>query len=277
MFNLNGQLIKELPGGLALAERGLYYADALFETIRVFGGRIPLMERHWARLSKGLLLMRYDVPADWSGDFFKKEILRIAPQNARVRLSVWRAPGGLYLPENNTPQFLITAAALESDMFEWHSEGIRTGLCESVRLPVDLFSGLKTLNAARYVAAAQEAGERGWDDTILLNAYDRVCEATGSNVFWFENDTLCTPPLADGCVTGVMRDLLLTLTKAAGYTVIEKSSTFAGLLTAEEVFLSNAVRGVRYVREIEGRVFDCVKTRALFDLMAGYISKKIKE
>jgi len=275
MFNLNAQLVKELPEGLALAQRGLYYGDALFEAIRVFEGKIPLMERHWARLSRGLELMRYKIPAHWSAAFFENEILKTASKNARVRLTVWRSPGGLFLPENNEPQFLIAATSLDSGVFQWEFEGLKIGLCESVRLPVDTFSGLKTLNAARYTAAAMEAHEKGWDDAVILNAYDRVCEATSSNVFWVENKTLCTPPLADGCVTGVLRELLFSLTLAAGYTVQEKPATFARLLEADEVFLTNAVRGIRWVREIEGAVFKNNKTRELHETMVGYFQEKL--
>lgn len=276
MFNLNAQLVNELPDGLALAQRGLFYGDALFETIRVFEGKIPLMAAHWARLSNGLRAMRYSVPAQWSAAFFENEILKTAPKNARVRLTVWRSPGGLYLPENDAPQFLVTVAALESGVFEWDFNGVKIGLCESVRLPVDTLSGLKTLNAARYVAAAQEAREKGWDDAVILNTADRVCEATSSNVFWFENETLCTPPLADGCVTGVMRELLLFLTKANGYAVQEKPATFARLLSADEVFLTNAIRGIRWVREIEGTAFGFAETRKLFELMVRYFSQKMR-
>lgn len=271
MFNLNARLLKELPEGLALAQRGLFYGDALFESIRVFEGKIPLMERHWGRLSRGLELLRYEIPKHWSAQFFENEILKTAPENARVRLTVWRSAGGLFLPQNNEPQFLITAEALESSTFQWDTAGIKIGLCESVRLPVDAFSGLKTLNATRYVAAALEAHEKGWDDALILNAYDRVCEATSSNVFWFENNTLCTPPLADGCVTGVLRDLLLSLTLAAGCRVQEKSATFARLLEADEVFLTNAVRGIRWVRKMEEKAFEWQKTRDIFNLMARHL------
>jgi branched-chain amino acid aminotransferase len=270
MVNLNARLVKELPEGLSLAQRGLYYGDALFESIRVFGGRIPLLERHWDRLSQGMGLMGYRIPTLWSADFFRREILRVAPPDARVRLTVWRAPGGLYLPENDDPQFLITAAGLETGVFEWPSAGIQVGLCGSVRLPVDALSGLKTLNAARYVAAAKYAQERGWDDAILLNAYERVCEATSSNVFWFEDEKLCTPPLSDGCVTGVMRDLLLTLTRETGLETAEIPASFDRLMAAEEVFLSNAVRGIRPVHSCEGKVFAQAQTRRLFELMVGY-------
>lgn len=275
MFNLNTQLVKELPEGFGLTQRGLYYADALFETIRVFEGHIPLMQGHWDRLSEGLKQMRYTIPRAWSAAFFENEILKTAPQNARARLSVWRAPGGLYSPQNNEPQFLIATEALESGMYEWFGGGIQIGLCESVRLPVDTYSGLKTLNAARYVAAAQEALERGWDDAIILNAYDHVCEATSSNIFWFEDETLCTPPLADGCVTGVLRDLLLTLTKAAGRRVEERTIAFEHLLTVGEVFLTNAVRGIRWVNKIEGTALGNTHTRSLHELMVKHLAAKL--
>ena len=91
MFNLNTQLVNELPEGLALAQRGFYYADFLFETIRVFEGKIPLIQAHWERLSGGLKMMRYQIPPAWSAAFFEKEIQKITPPNARVRLSVWIA------------------------------------------------------------------------------------------------------------------------------------------------------------------------------------------
>lgn len=272
MFNLNARLVNELPEGLALVQRGLFYADALFESIRVLGGRIPLLRPHWERLLRGMRLMHYQIPPHWSAEYFEKEILKSVSVNARVRLTVWRSPGGLYLPENDAPQFLITSQAMESDVFSWHDEGIRTGLCESVRLPVDSLSGVKTLNAARYVAAAREAQERGWGEGILLNASGRICEATSSNVFWFENGCLYTPPLSDGCVTGVLRDLLLALTKAAGSPICEKTAVFDDILAADEVFLTNAVRGIRWVRYCEGKVFGNAETRKLHELMVAHIA-----
>jgi len=154
---------------------------------------------------------------------------------------------------------------MESDVFEWLTPGLEIGCCDSVRLPVDTLSSYKTLNAARYVAAALEARARGWDDGILLNAYERVCEATASNIFWFEGDVLCTPPLTDGCVTGTMRKILLRLRASSSLPVQEKQATFATLLAADEVFLSNAVRGIRGVRKFEGRVFDSNKTKTLHE------------
>lgn len=271
MVNLNTQLSERLPDHVALLQRAWCYGDALFESIRVFDGRTPLLPLHWARLERGLRLMGYAVPDHWSLGFWSKEILRVAPSNARVRLTVWRAPGGLYRPEDNTPQFLITAQALESNCYEWLSEGLQLGFCTSVRLPVDTFSGLKTLNAARYVAAAREAQQKGWGDGIILNAYNRVCEATSSNIFWFEGDALCTPPLSDGPVTGTLRELLFSLTFASKIKVVEKEGGVETLLAADEVFLCNAVRGIQWVRKCGGKVYSNAKTRMVFEGLVGHL------
>ncbi|MEO6758130.1 MAG: aminotransferase class IV, partial [Saprospiraceae bacterium] len=73
MINLNGQQLENLSEHLALLQRGLYYGDSLFESIRVFGGRMPLWEQHWMRLTGGLQAMGYKVPAHWTGQYFKEQ------------------------------------------------------------------------------------------------------------------------------------------------------------------------------------------------------------
>ena len=272
MVNLNGTLLDTLPEPLQLAQRGLWYGDGLFETIRVFGGKIPLLPQHWARLSEGLRVMRYAVPAAWSAEFFQTEILRMAPANARVRLTVWRSPGGLYAPTDAAPHFLLTTSALDSSQFEWLEQGVSIGLCGSVRLPVDALAGLKAPNAPRYVAAAIEARERGWDDAVLLNGFDRVCEATSSNIVWITDGAVVTPPLSEGPVTGVLRGLLPLLTAHIGLRYVEKTARFDDLLHADEVLLTNAVRGIGWVQSCEGKVFKRTQTARLHQALVEHMA-----
>lgn len=262
--NLNAQIFDALPGDMGLAQRALYYADTLFETIRVFNGKMPFIDRHWSRLSSGLKTLGFQLPDNWNASFFRVEILKVCPPNARVRLSVWRSPGGLYAPRDNSPRFLITSEALDSSVYEWRETGVCLGVAENVRLPVDVFSNFKTLNAARYVAATIEAGNQGCDDALVLNTFDRICEATSSNVFWWENHTLCTVPLSEGCVAGILRAWLLETARLAGLAVMEKSATFAALQNAGEIFLTNAVQGITPVRIFNGRALATAQTKKLF-------------
>lgn len=262
--NFNSQIFEALPDNLALAQRALFYADTLFETVRVFSGKIPLFDRHWNRLSSGLNALGFQLPDNWNASHFQAEMLKICPPDARARISVWRSPGGLYDPLDNAPQFLITAQALESSVYEWREPGITLGVAKNVRLPVDAFSNFKTLNAARYVAASVEAGKQGCDDALILNSFDRICEATSSNVFWWENGTLCTIPLSEGCVAGIQREWLLQTARSAGLAVQEKPATFATLQNAGEIFLTNAIRGMTPAGTFNGRAMETAQTKRLF-------------
>ena len=263
--NYNGQVLDQFPNSLQQTQRALFYGDGLFESIRMFESQMPLLPRHWARLSAGLSALGIELLAKYDRDFFQKEIEKVATGNARIRLMIWRSPGGLYLPETNMAQFLISTQVLKQAHFEALVDGITLGLAEGPRLPIDAFSNFKTLNSARYVAAAREAAARGWDDALLLNSRERICEASSSNVFWWEGDTCCTVPLSEGCVEGVMRSCLLERAAASGYAVQEKAITFTQLQAADEIFLSNAIRGIVPVRIFAGRKYGSGRTRAIFD------------
>ncbi len=252
MFNFNGRPTTHLPDELLLAQRTLYYADALFETIRAFDGHLPFIDRHWARLSGGMKSLNMAIPAHWDTGFFKEEIEKTDAQNARIRLTVWRKPGGRLAPENNAVSFLIEAEPLPDNTFTWNDRGLRVGICKSIRLTADDLSCWKTLNIARYAHAAQKALANGWDDALLLNAQDRIVESSICNLFWVKNNQVLTPPLSEGCVAGVLRGYLLDKLPEWGFSVAEKAALPIELALADEVFLTNAVRGVQWVAGYPG-------------------------
>ncbi len=277
MVNLNGQLLTALSDSFALLQRATFYGDGLFETVRAFEGQIPFWPLHWERFLNGLHVLGFDLPPLWMADYFENEIKKTSPRNARIRLTVWRSPGGLYFPTDNTPQFLVTTEPLQSGVFEWLESGLEVCLCETVRLPVDSLSGIKTLNGARYVAAAKEARAKGLDDAILLNAHGRVCEATGSNVIWLEGDIVFVPPSFDGQIKGTLEKLLCSLLRAEGWEVREKPALVEDILGADELFLTNAIRGISWVRKFEGAEYGCTGSKYFNDLLGNHLAAKLAE
>lgn len=271
-MNFNGEVLTEAPE--ALGNRAMMYGDGLFETIRMFENHLPFLPLHWERLNRGLQVLGMTPPADWSVGFFEGEIRKIIQGNARIRLSVWRAPGGLFYPLDNTVQYLITASPLESSVFNWQENGLNVQLSERVRLPMDSLSGLKTLGATRYVAAAMEARARGLDDVIVLNERDRVSEASSSNVLWIKNGSVFSPPATDGQISGTFNKLLCEVLAVSGIQVREKPCTFAELLAADEVFLTNAIQGIRWIQFLEGTEFTCENSFHFNKLTVKYLLEK---
>jgi len=275
--NLNGQLLSALPEPLAEAQRAFYYGDGLFETIRVFDGQAPNWPDHWQRLSRGFMSLGFTPPVTWTESFFKTEIKRILVPNARIRLMVWRSPGGFYLPTQHHPQFLITSEPLASDRYEWVEQGLTMSLCSSVKLPVDTLSGLKMLGGTRYVAAAREARMKGQDDGLLLNSLGNISEATSSNVFWIKNGEVFTPAPGEGQVKGTLQGMLSTILRTKGWKLHEKCASPEELLDADELFLTNAIRGIGWVREFENVPYGYSITKHFHQLLNQDLESKIAE
>lgn len=263
--NINGEVSDRLPDSVAQMQRALYYGDALFESIRIFNGRAPMWHLHWERLKQGMIRLGMVAPQEWSESFFREEIKKMNLLNHRLRLMVWRSAGGLYLPVNHVAGFLMTAQPMESPQFEWTANGMVLGVCDGVRLPVDSFSNIKSLNTARYVQAALEAQQKSWDEAVILNAYDRVCETSSSNVFWIRQGRVYTPPASEGCVTGTLRKILLHSNVKGLDSFEEKICVVGTLLDADEIFITNAVRGIRPVCEFNKKRFKIEKSSLIYE------------
>lgn len=239
----------ELPDLDAL-QRGFFYGDSLFETIRISQGKILWFDKHWKRLLFGMELCEYVIPESWNPDYFINQINQFGFENARVRLTVWRSSGGFYTPSDNFPQYLIMGEPLADPAWPSFSLTLSAGVVEDIRLPIDRYSSVKTLNAPRYVMAASISRRNGWDEGLIRNSEGRLCEGTTSNFFWAKGDFLFTPPLSEGCIDGIMRHSVIEIIPALGLVIREKSATLAALEEADEVFFTNVIRGIRPVSTI---------------------------
>jgi len=94
---------------------------------------------------------------------------------------------------------------------------------------------------------------------LLLDADSEVLEASRANVFAVRDGTLMTPPADGRIVPGIARRRALELARATGRDVREERLFVDDLLAADEVFLTNSVRGVEPVRSIDGRDVPAVR------------------
>ncbi len=91
---------------------------------------------------------------------------------------------------------------------------------------------------------------------------------TGSpiaNLFYSQAGKIFTPPLSEGCVAGVMRRHLLERLPGAGFTVEEKATSPEDLEGAEEVWLTNAIRGLNWVQGFRSTQYGHTLSRSVYD------------
>ena len=268
-FNYNGRFFTDDERVLSKDDRSYRYGDGLFETMKLINGNILLKEYHFARLFLSLDVLKFQIPALFTKQQIEKEIKELVKKNgceisARIRLSVSRGNGGLYDCDNKF-SYLIECWPLEQK--DLNENGLVIDVFPDARKSIDVFSNLKSANYLPYVMAAIWAKENKLNDALILNQHDRVCDSTIANVFWVKDNNIFTPPLNEGCVAVVMRKKILELaTQDSDHLMQEAVLTQEILLQADEIFLTNAITGIRWVKECRGKVYKNTISDKIFAL-----------
>ena len=89
----------------------------------------------------------------------------------------------------------------------------------------------------------------------MLNKHGRIAEATSSNVFLYKNNNIYTPSLDEGCVAGVMRKQILRIAEKLNINIFEGMVNGSMLQQADELFLTNAVKGIQWVESYKDKQY----------------------
>lgn len=251
-ISFNGKLLPAEEPVFLAANRGYRYGDGLFETMKIVNGKIRLEPLHFERLMKGITLLKMEKPGLFSPEKLAREILHLSVKNkanelGRVRLSVFRGNGGLY-DGDRTLQYLIECWPLPDSFRQLNQNGLEIDIFTEARKSIDPYSGLKTANFLPYTMASIYAKEQKLNDCLLLNTAGTIADSTIANLFIYTGDRFITPGPTQGAVDGVMRRYLISSMRAAGYLVDEAPVTITDLAQAQEVFLTNAIHGIKWVR-----------------------------
>jgi len=181
---------------------------------------------------------------------------------ARVTLTHGEAARGilpLHPPKTN---FLITVFACAAPANIPCSALIVTTI-KNERSPA---ARVKSISYIDNILARQEAMDQGYDEAILCNSVGNIADASTSNVFMVKDDQLITPPVADGALPGVVRAMLFDSAP-----VIERTISPTDLMAADEIFLTNALIGVKSVNKLNNKPVSSV---AMARQMAAVLHEK---
>lgn len=219
--------------------------------MRFIDGRIILEEYHFERLSYGLDKLGFEKPGSLTKENLRLDIAQECKRkkisgNTRVKLSVFLATKNMG-SEKMQDQYQVEAWPLDEGDSQWNKDGLLVHIFSSAKKKCDQFSNLKTINRDIYNKAEEFYRQHQLDDCLILNEHDRICESTIANIFWIKNEIIYTVPLSEGCVAGVMRRYLMEKLPDSGYEMREREMGIKELKEADEVFLTNAIKGVRWI------------------------------
>ena len=211
----------------------------LIETMFYDQRRIKLWDLHYSRLKKSLSFLKY--PID---DYKEKPLFDLCMKKGQeilqgksgiIRLSLCL----------KTQQKLSISIKTNPNV---HLPKIKNiGISNDLFKNADQYSFLKTNSRAIFDLAKEESEAHHWYDILLKNQYGRITESTISNLFWIRDQQIFTPALAEGCIEGVMRAYLFQQ-KHLG--IIAKKCEEKELKNADELFLTNAVRGIQSINKL---------------------------
>ncbi|HEV8079063.1 MAG TPA: aminotransferase class IV [Chitinophagaceae bacterium] len=255
-FTYNDKIYKSGTAVITPDNRSLRYGDGIFETLKVHKGIIQLRDYHFERLFSGMETLQFEKPKNFTAAYLEHKILELCKKNlynsfARVRLMIFRGNGGLYEAENHLPNYIIQTWSIENND-ELNSNGLTIDVYPDAKKSCDSLANLKSNNHLPYIMAALHAKKLKVNDCILLNNHDRVCDTTIANIFIIKDEAIYTPSLSEGCIAGVMRRFVIEKLKlSSGFKVIEKPISLEDMQNADEVFLTNAIKGIRWVKQFK--------------------------
>jgi len=251
-FLYNGTVFNRFPGSIAGKNRAFRLGDGFFETIRVKDGAIPYWSAHYSRIQLACKALNLDIPYACGKELFVKTLHDFIYQGGVrkggvLRITFFREGEGTYRPESNKLGYVAELRDTANNNFMLNDSGLRIGIYTDLKKSPGKFAPFKMMGMQVYIQASIWAQNNDYQDALILNDHNQIIEGTSSNLFVVIDGTIHTPPIKHGCVAGIMRMVIINTALKLGIPVYESSLDEKDLLKANEVFLTNATNGVRWV------------------------------
>jgi 4-amino-4-deoxychorismate lyase len=227
---------------------GVVRGEAVFETLRIAGGRPAFLDLHLRRMARSAARVGIDLPGGW------EELARAAAatqDEGMLRLTCTKGPVGGF------PVGFAVAAPVPADIVRGREHGVRV-VTLTLGVPAELrrqapwlLGGVKSTSYAVNMATQRAAVEAGAQDAIWLSSDGEVLEAPTATVALVVDGAVVTPPADE---VGILPGTTAEATLAHSPVPVEVRRVRAEeLAAADEVLLLSSVRGVAPVVELDGR------------------------
>lgn len=252
---VNGQLLEENAANISLFDRSYLYGEGVFETLRCYQGRPAFLERHVQRLQKNLKAL--EIPYRLSEKEMLSAILELLEANqlkeAVVRITISSVGASFGVDRPKDPKTNITLflskPTLNPKLFE---TGVKVLPSADLVNDNPKVAGIKSTSYITKMLARLEASKADAYETLLKNREGHWVEGSRTNFFIVLDHVVITPPLEDGILNGITREVTLEILKEKTIPHREGHVTDLMLQNAEEIFLTGSTSEVMPVCEIIG-------------------------
>lgn len=244
---------------VSVFDRGFLFGDSVYETIACLSGRLIFLVEHLDRLERSARHTYLQVPPRLEIETaIRKTVAATGEASARVRVMVTRGAGAIDLdPRTATgPSLIVIAQPLGAPSDEMLEKGVAVAVARSSRVAATAVGPkVKSGNYLGSVLAIAEVRQKfpAANEALMCSSDGSLAEGATSNVFLVEKGAISTPATTVGILDGVTRAKILELARGQEFTVREESFLAPERLhSADEVFLTSAVRGILPVTSVDG-------------------------
>lgn len=248
---LNGRFLPFEEAVIPIEERGHQFGDGVYEVVRVYGGRVFLLDWHLERLERSLAALAIDNPLsrrEWV-ELIGEAVRRSQEAEAIV---YWQVTRGIAARTHSFPQ---STPSLSLTVRPAASTGVQA---QSMRQPVKLLALPDERWANAYVKSvnllpnvlAKESAHRAAAFEALLIREGTITEGSSSNIWFVRDGKLFTHPADRFILAGVTRRFIIDLAASLGLSVVERAFSLADLSSVEEMFLTGTTTEIQPVNEV---------------------------
>lgn len=243
---INGRVGPVADSAVNVTDHGLTVGDGVFETLKTQAGVPFALTRHLRRLNRSAAGLGLAPPDEQLVRGAVAELMELEPFALGVlRITYTSGPGPLG-SDRGTHGTTLACVSMPGKPWPATTQVATSAWPRNERSPL---VGLKTISYAENAVALGQARAAGFSEAILGNLAGSLCEGTGSNVFVVVDGRVITPPLSDGCLAGITRELVVQWCD-----VQESTLPLSALHTADEVFITSSTRDVHPVDRVDERV-----------------------
>ena len=220
MVWINGRLEPGDKALLTVTDRGFQVGDGIFETLRVFGGRVLELPLHTSRLQASADVLALPLPENLEGclgqaiaELCRANRLDGPDSRGAVRVTVSRGAvdgRALFPPDDVTPNMVVQSWPVDPPPPELLSGGLQLTISAVRRDPLSPLATVKSTSRAEFVYAQLEAHRRGADDSVFMTTDGHLAEATSASLFLVDEAGLATPSLDCGIVVSTTRGWVIS-------------------------------------------------------------------
>ena len=252
---INGLFWTIDKANISVLDRGFTYGDGLFETMRVYSGKIFRLEHHLDRLFQSARSIFIELPI--TKNEIQSAIYAAIKLNGLsdsiVRLTVTRGEldSGVNVDYSSPPTIVILVKPVKAISKKTYKEGIGIKLYKKSAIRTQGISNkIKSCNYLSNIILRENALKENFFEAVLLDHNHNVTEGTISNIFIIKNNQLKTPILNEFVLSGIIRQAILDLCLENNIPFKEDRITERELYEADELFLTNSAIEILPVRNI---------------------------